>query len=204
MNRLPYALVAAAIAVAIGGAVLLMRPGTDRQSGGRADAISFAVACRIGDNGSGRRVDPGRVAGPLDGRPERLRCARCRVVDPVDGESLELAQSNENTNAETESAGLTLGCRDTSPHSHRHTAMRAGTGGDYEWSLSPSGRVLTLSVVVDACAARGTALAGTWWKMGCTSTDDNCLGLLDAGTYKSQFIAPRVIRAPPGARSSAR
>ena len=34
MNRLPYAIAAAGIAVAIGGAVLLIRPGTDQQSGG--------------------------------------------------------------------------------------------------------------------------------------------------------------------------
>jgi hypothetical protein len=71
-----------------------------------------------------------------------------------------------------------------------------GSGGDYDWSLSPSGRVLTLSVIADACSQRGTALAGTWWKMGCTTDGDNCLGLLDAGTYKSQFIAPRL---DPGA-----
>jgi hypothetical protein len=28
--------------------------------------------------------------------------------------------------------------------------------------------------------------------MGCTIENDNCLGLLDAGTYKSQFITPRL------------
>ena len=28
--------------------------------------------------------------------------------------------------------------------------------------------------------------------MGCTVPDDGCLGLLDAGTYKSQYIAPHV------------
>jgi hypothetical protein len=28
--------------------------------------------------------------------------------------------------------------------------------------------------------------------MGCTTDGDNCLGLLDAGTYKSQFIAPHL------------
>ena len=39
-------------------------------------------------------------------------------------------------------------------------------------------------------------LAGIWWKMGCTTDGDNCLGLLDAGTYKSQFISPRL---DPGA-----
>jgi hypothetical protein len=32
--------------------------------------------------------------------------------------------------------------------------------------------------------------------MGCTTDGDNCLGLLDAGTYKSQFISPRL---DPGA-----
>ena len=32
--------------------------------------------------------------------------------------------------------------------------------------------------------------------MGCTIADDNCLGLIEAGTYKSQFISPRL---DPGA-----
>ena len=64
--------------------------------------------------------------------------------------------------------------------------------GVYSWSLSPSGRVLNLTAEQDACTARAGAVAGDWWLMGCTIDNDNCLGLLDAGTYKSQFITPRL------------
>ena len=58
--------------------------------------------------------------------------------------------------------------------------------------------MLRLTPIEDGCTERGKALAGAWWKMGCTIADDNCLGLLDAGTYKSQFISPRLDPAPPG------
>ena len=58
---------------------------------------------------------------------------------------------------------------------------------------------LTITEEGDACGARAGAVAGTWWLMGCTIADDGCLGLLDAGTYKSQYIAPHV---DPGAEWS--
>jgi hypothetical protein len=64
--------------------------------------------------------------------------------------------------------------------------------GVYTWSLTPSGRVLTLTSEQDACSSRAGAITGDWWLMGCTIENDNCLGLLDAGTYKSQFITPRL------------
>ena len=64
--------------------------------------------------------------------------------------------------------------------------------GVYSWSLTPSGRILSLTAEQDACTARAGAVAGDWWLMGCTIENDNCLGLLDAGTYKSQFITPRL------------
>ncbi len=64
--------------------------------------------------------------------------------------------------------------------------------GVYSWSLTPSGRILTLTAGQDACSARAGAVAGDWWLMGCTIANDNCLGLLDAATYKSQFITPRI------------
>ena len=69
--------------------------------------------------------------------------------------------------------------------------------GVYSWSLSESSRVLSLTEEQDACTARAGAVAGDWWRMGCTIENDNCLGLLDAGTYKSQFITPRLESEAP-------
>ena len=64
--------------------------------------------------------------------------------------------------------------------------------GVYSWSLTPSGRILTFTEAQDACRSRADAISGEWWLMGCTIDNDNCLGVLDAGTYKSQFITPRI------------
>ena len=69
-----------------------------------------------------------------------------------------------------------------------------GDIGVYSWSLSPSGRTLTITADSDDCAARLGAVPGVWWLAGCPNS--LCLGPLDAGTYKSQYIAPRL---DPGA-----
>ena len=62
--------------------------------------------------------------------------------------------------------------------------------GDYSWILSPSGRVLTISLEQDACGARAGDMPGTYWLMACRISATNCLGDLDAGTYSSQYIRP--------------
>ena len=78
----------------------------------------------------------------------------------------------------------------------RSSSANEGCGldedGTYTWSLSPGGRVLTVTAETDACAERGGAVPGTWWKMDCPTPDDPCLGDLEAGTYASQFIDPFV------------
>lgn len=194
MNRLPFALAAAAFAVAIGSVVLLMRPGTE-QSGGTPTPIASASPAT---SMTTPRADGSLTDGPLGrymGGSNDLVADGAGSSILLDADSLELSQSNENDSPRLtaqmswSNAGLihlessSLGpCED-------------GMGGDYEWSWSPSGRVLRLSRVEDGCTARAAALAGTWWKMGCTR-EENCLGLLDAGTYKSQFITPRL---DPGA-----
>jgi hypothetical protein len=69
-----------------------------------------------------------------------------------------------------------------------------GDVGLYSWSLSPSGRTLTIAVDSDDCPARSDAVPGVWWLAGCPN--QLCLGELDAGTYASQYIVPRL---DPGA-----
>lgn len=71
-------------------------------------------------------------------------------------------------------------------------ACQTGDRGTYSWSVSASGRIMTVDMIGDACAARSAAIGGTWWRMGCKLVDSTCLGDLDPGTYKSQFIAPRL------------
>lgn len=64
----------------------------------------------------------------------------------------------------------------------------ASQTGVYAWSLTPSGRALTLRAVNDPCAARLAALSSTWLLVACQEPTDNCLGPIDAGTYVSQFV----------------
>jgi len=70
----------------------------------------------------------------------------------------------------------------------------AGDVGTYSWSLSPSGRTLTVTPDSDDCAARLSAVPGVWWLAGCPN--ELCLGELDTGTYQSQYFVPRL---DPGA-----
>ncbi|MEA2675804.1 MAG: hypothetical protein QOI92_2996, partial [Chloroflexota bacterium] len=69
----------------------------------------------------------------------------------------------------------------------------AGDTGTYGYSLSTSGRVLTISPSgTDTCIDRTTALVGTWVLSGCKMNNDPCLGDLDAGTYGSIAFAPHL------------
>ena len=75
-----------------------------------------------------------------------------------------------------------------------------GVGGDcpasqqgrYAWSLSAGGTVLTVQPGRDPCEMRATLVPGTWFKTDCKNIQDECLGVLEAGTYKSQYVDPRV------------
>jgi len=73
----------------------------------------------------------------------------------------------------------------------------AGDVGEYHWSLSPKGKILTISADRDACAARAVAVAGTWYTSTACKTDPGgCLGDLEAGIFPTQYIDPQL---DPGA-----
>ena len=57
--------------------------------------------------------------------------------------------------------------------------------GTYRWSLSPGGTTLTLSLINDVCAARAAILPGSWIHTACREATRDCLGPLEAGTYRS-------------------
>ena len=63
--------------------------------------------------------------------------------------------------------------------------------GRYRVQPSPGGRRLTVTADRDDCAARQAALVGTWWHSECTNVSDDCLGLLEAGTYPSRHLSVR-------------
>ncbi len=57
--------------------------------------------------------------------------------------------------------------------------------GTYRWALSPGGTTMTLTALADACTARLAALPGTWTHTACREAAQDCLGPLEAGTYRS-------------------
>ncbi len=72
-----------------------------------------------------------------------------------------------------------------------------GDIGLYAWTLSPKGTQLQLTASEDACAASRAAFEGEWERSACRNPDNSCLGDLEAGTYKSQFIGPRLDEGEP-------
>ena len=112
----------------------------------------------------------------------------------IQDKGMSLSQSNQNDvvflNADARDAGSGH-LRLEQPTVTKGFCL-AGDVGDYTWSLSPSGRTLTLKAITDDCQSRTGLLAGTWLQENCKDKNDNCLGDLDAGTYLSQFITPRL------------
>jgi hypothetical protein len=72
-----------------------------------------------------------------------------------------------------------------------------GDVGRYTWSLSPGGTKLQLTATDDECDARRTAFEGDRERSACRNADNLCLGDLEAGTYQSQFIGPRLDEGEP-------
>jgi hypothetical protein len=107
--------------------------------------------------------------------------------------SFEMSQSNGNSTPVITSAAGSLGS-----HIVRLVSALADTNcvkgdtGMYDWSVSADGRTLTITPQADTCAKRLAAVPGTWNLDGCKDTQTDCLGDVAAGTYESQYIAPRV------------
>jgi hypothetical protein len=76
-------------------------------------------------------------------------------------------------------------------------ACSPGDVGLYTWSLSPKGSHLQLTATEDACEARRAVFEGEWQRSACRNADNLCLGDLDAGTFKTQFIGPRLDEGEP-------
>jgi hypothetical protein len=69
----------------------------------------------------------------------------------------------------------------------------AGDVGTYPWSLSPAGTLMDIKTGTDACPARQAAMSGAWERSYCKDESDDCLGdLVAAGSFSSQYIDPRV------------
>jgi hypothetical protein len=179
------ALAAAILVVAVAGLALINRPdgnvGTSPSPSPTSSSESGAAlpAALIGRWMSGPRTLPGWNP---DGTGSSLLFSENSVA---------LTPSNQNNQTLLQAVASQAGGRLLL--SADAAQCLVGDSGSYAWTLSPGGRILTISDPTDACAARAGAIPGVWWKMDCPTEDDPCLGDLEAGHYASQFIDPFVL-----------
>jgi len=201
MNRIPLVLGAAAV-VAIAGALLMSRtaPGPSvgsSPSPGSTIAPSGAASPSTGAPIAAGGPIPTELQARWMGDHRGLVAPGAGTTIVFDVSTFALSQSNAEGTRLLSSGASTVGDGLFRLESTATTnGCTKGDVGLYRWILSASARTLTIIEDGDACPTRAGAVAGVWWLMGCTVDGDFCLGALDAGTYKSQYIAPRL---DPGA-----
>jgi hypothetical protein len=201
MNRLPIALGAAAVVV-VASTLVLSRAGAPPSVGASASPITTiapSASASFPSSSSGSAGEP--VAQELQGRwmggHRPIVAADAGTTILFGANSIAISQANDGPSVLLTSGASTIGAgrfQLDSPLADGDCA--AGASGTYGWTRTPSGRMLTITAEGDECPARSAAVAGQWWLMGCSNPDNFCLGALDAGTYQSQFITPRL---DPGA-----
>jgi hypothetical protein len=194
MNRVSLAFAAAAtLVVVIAGAAIFFKPPAN---------VGVPASPSPSASSSSTEAVTGPVPSELQarwmgGHSDLVQAGAGSSVN-LDRASLTVSQSNSMTTVKLSAAAAAVG-----PAQLRLEATnvlggcRLGDVGVYSWTLSQTGRVLTLAADRDDCAARQGAVEGSWWLMGCRDSGTGCLGDLDAGTYKSQYIRPLLA---PGAR----
>jgi hypothetical protein len=195
MNRILVPIGAAAVIV-VSAAVLLFGLRSQPDVGpGVTDSLRPSTAATSSPSFS---APP--AGGPLPGELQaRWMGGHSDIVSGTAGSSLLLDSSTlavEQSNANG-SSNLVAGATVPADGQIRLTSTNVGPCHDgeigvYSWTLSTSGRVLTVTAVHDDCSRRATAVAGMWWQMDCRDPATNCLGDLDAGSYASQYIRPRL------------
>ena len=193
MTRLPaLATAAATIVVVIGGLLLINRP-----SGGVGGPTASPPP-------SASSASP--AAAPLDGalRPTRwmgsertvpgILATAGTIINFTASNQFFITQSAGSENRYLNSAASSVGDGQFQLETTGTGGGPCSTGdiGRYMWSVAPSGRILTIVAGNDDCPTRLGAVPGTWWLEACKNTENWCLGDLDAGTYKSQYITPRL------------
>ena len=192
MNRLLIAAVlATAVAVAVGGGLLLTRadgpkvggpsPSTTASEAPTGPPPSLAATPEelrypwLGEVVDAPGLPSGRDRSILQIGPSTVELD----TDPFPVVSSDVTSADGNT--------LRLVAQDSSGG-----ACVPGDVGLYTWSLSPKGSLLELVATSDECETRRAAFEGQWQRSACKNTDNLCLGDLEAGTYRSQFIGPRL------------
>jgi hypothetical protein len=199
MNRLSIALAAAAV-VAVAGTFLLFRAGIPPGVGSSPTpaALTSSSGPAASPSGSAPAAGgpiPSELRGVWMGDHRGLVAQSAGTAIQFTQNSFVLRQSAGSAAEFLQSTASATGAAQIRLESAAASdACAKGDVGTYSWSLTPSGRTLTITEKQDACPTRAGGLDGVWWLMACPTPDDNCLGVVDAGTYKSQFIGPRLDR----------
>jgi hypothetical protein len=207
MNRLSIALGAAAVVV-VAGTLVLSQAGAPPSVGATPSPIATIASHIPSSPVATPSSSVTAVVAPIP--PDLIGRWMGAQTDPVsktagttilfNSSGLGISQSNTGNVVVLTAAASSIGSGRFQLESMTSAACSKGNIGTYSWTRSASGRTLTISAERDDCAARSTAVAGQWWRMGCDDPNDYCLGVLDAGTYASEFIAPRL---EPGAKWAA-
>ena len=196
MSRTPiFATVVAILVVLVGGGLILNRggsgPGGVTATPSPSPASSPSPIPSVG--ASVGAPLPGALAvvwqGPPRNIPELLTSTRTRLN--FDASSSFWLTGDTYGGRNFESTAAVTGPASLELVSQPTIGCNMGDVGEYHWSLSPKGKILTISADRDACAARAIAIAGTWYTSTACKTDPGgCLGDLEAGTFPTQYIDP--------------
>ncbi len=188
MTRLPVlATVAATIVVVIGGLLFINGPndrGVGAPTASPSPSGSPAAAAPLPD-----ALRSSRWMGSERALPGILTTAGTIINFTADDQFF-ITQSNQNESHFLNSVASSVG--DGQFQLEGTPSCDIGDIGRYSWSVAPSGRILTIVANSDDCSWRLGAVPGTWWLEDCRETGTNCLGDLEAGTYKSQYFTPRL------------
>ena len=208
MNRLFVALGAAAVIV-VAGSVLLLRSGSQPSIGASqtpgitsptsAGPPSQPASAPSASSPVATGLVPKEVQARWMGENRDLVQTGAGASIVFGPSSFALTQSNANATALLSSDAASAGAGMLRLESADASAGPCPNGivGVYSWARSATGRILTIGLVRDDCAARAAVVPGTWWHMGCRNPNTDCLGDLDPGTYATQYITPRLAPGTP-------
>lgn len=196
MNRLLIAAAAAAIVLAVGGGLLITRSNRPAVGGPSPSASSSASPSGASPSAA---VVPEELLHPWLGEVEDapgLPTGRDRSILEFGPSTVELASTPagllRSDIVSAEASVLELVVRNET------AGCSVGDAGSYAWSVSPGGSQLQLTRAAnDECDARRVAFEGSWQRAACRDPNNLCLGELETGTYKSQFIGPRLDEGEP-------
>jgi hypothetical protein len=196
MNRLLIAAAAAAIVLAVGGGLLITRS-NEPSIGGPSPSPS--VSASPGAASPSAAVVPDELLHPWLGEVVEapgLPSGRDRSILQFGPSTVELVSTpagllrSDIVMADSNVLELVL--------RNETAGCSAGAAGRYAWSISPGGSQLQVTRAAnDECDARRVAFEGSWQRAACRDPNNLCLGDLDAGTYRSQFIGPRLDEGEP-------